>query len=291
MKIIITFSGGKDSLAALLWVRNNISKKFTTVFCDTGWESPLTYKYIDKIDKKLDLNIVTLKSKKYSGMIDLAEKRGRFPSSQRRFCTSELKSIPMIDYLLDEVNDDFIVVQGIRGAESASRSAMNAQCNYFKYYINPYKTDKNGKPKFHTYRRQEILKFCEKQATDVLRPVFDWSAQQVIDYILDNGLEPNPLYRIGMKRVGCFPCIMAGLSEIHQIATRFPERIIEIAEYEKKICSSFFTPDKIPSRYYKGGMYPLIEDVVKYANMKYDAGGLFEDNESTTCMSYYGLCE
>ena len=136
MKIIVTFSGGKDSLAALLWVRNNMSKRFTTVFCDTGWESELTYKYIDEIDRKLNLNIVMLKSKKYDGLVDLSEKKTRFPSSRRRFCTSELKIIPMIDYLLDVVNDDFIVVQGIRGAESASRAAMNASCNYFKYYLN-----------------------------------------------------------------------------------------------------------------------------------------------------------
>lgn len=32
MKIIVTFSGGKDSLAALLWVRNNMSKKFKQSF-------------------------------------------------------------------------------------------------------------------------------------------------------------------------------------------------------------------------------------------------------------------
>ena len=43
MKIIVTFSGGKDSLAALLWVREHITTNFTTVFCDTGWEHPLTY--------------------------------------------------------------------------------------------------------------------------------------------------------------------------------------------------------------------------------------------------------
>lgn len=290
MKIIVTFSGGKDSLAALLWVRNNMSKRFTTVFCDTGWESELTYKYIDEIDRKLNLNIVMLKSKKYDGLVDLSEKKKRFPSSRRRFCTSELKIIPMIDYLLDVVNDDFIVVQGIRGAESASRAAMNASCNYFKYYLNPYKVDKNGKPKFHTYRRKEILRFCNKHATDVLRPVFDWSAQQVVDYILDNGLEPNPLYRMGMKRVGCFPCIMCGLSELHQIATRFPDRIAEIAEYEKKIRSSFLGPGKIPCKFYKGA-YPIIDDVVKYANNRYDEGQLFNDSEATICMSYYGLCE
>lgn len=290
MRVIITCSGGKDSVAALLWMRNNGYKKFDVVFCDTGWESPITYDYLEYLQKELDFKLIVLKSKKYDGLIDLAEKKSRFPSSQRRFCTSELKSIPMIDYILDEVKDDFMVVQGIRGLESESRSKMQSQCNYFKYYLNPYKADKNGKPKYHTYRRKEILKFCKTNATDVFRPVFDWTAQQVIDYILDNGLKPNPLYRLGMKRVGCFPCVMSGLSEIHQLAERFPEKIEEIAEHEKRIGSSFFGPDKIPKRYYRGG-YPLIVDVVKYAKGKYDAGELFDDQTATSCMSYYGLCE
>lgn len=33
MKVLVTFSGGKDSLAALLWTREHITKNFTTVFC------------------------------------------------------------------------------------------------------------------------------------------------------------------------------------------------------------------------------------------------------------------
>ena len=74
MKVIVTFSGGKDSLASLLWVRNNITKDFTTVFCDTGWEHPLTYKYIEEISQQLGLNLVTLKSKKFNGMVELARK-------------------------------------------------------------------------------------------------------------------------------------------------------------------------------------------------------------------------
>ena len=52
MKVIITFSGGKDSLASLLWTREHITKNFTTVFCDTGWEHPLTYEYINRIADK-----------------------------------------------------------------------------------------------------------------------------------------------------------------------------------------------------------------------------------------------
>lgn len=67
MKVIVSFSGGKDSLAALLWTREHITNNFTTVFCDTGWEHPLTYEYIHRIADKLHLDLVTLKSKKYDG--------------------------------------------------------------------------------------------------------------------------------------------------------------------------------------------------------------------------------
>lgn len=200
MKVIVSFSGGKDSLASLLWVRNNLTKDFITVFCDTGWEHPLTYKYIEEVQEQLGLNLITVKSKKFNGMVDLTKKKSRWPSSQRRFCTSELKTIPMIDYILDEVNDDVLIIQGIRAAESAKRAEMSKQCTYFKYYVQPYGKDKNGKDKYHTYRRKDVLAFRKKYADDLLRPVFDWSAQQVIDYILENGIQPNPLYRMGYKR-------------------------------------------------------------------------------------------
>lgn len=320
MKTIVTFSGGKDSLAALLWIKNNFTKNFDVVFCDTVWESKITYKYIQEIMEKLQMPLIELKSKKYDGFIDLAKKRKRFPSTKARFCTQELKTIPMIDYLLDVVNDDFVVIQGIRKLESESRSRMQEQCNYFKYYFQPYSSneiiierleslkqrtkiqEKNlqkaknrleeGKKdeKFHTYRKKEVFKFCKTHVTDVLRPIFEWSGQDTINYILDNGFIPNPLYRMGMKRVGCFPCIMSSNMEIHQLAERFPERIEEIIRHEEELRSSFWGPDSIPKKYYKG-KFPLATDVVKYVEGKHKAGTLFDENVGTSCMSYYGLCE
>jgi 3'-phosphoadenosine 5'-phosphosulfate sulfotransferase (PAPS reductase)/FAD synthetase len=201
MKVIVTFSGGKDSLASLLWTREHITNNFTTVFCDTGWEHPLTYEYINRIADKLHLDLVTLKSKKYDGMVDLARHQGKWPAPSSRSCTGELKTKPMIDYILDEVRDNTLIVQGIRAAESARRAKMSAQCTYFKYYFEPYGYDRNGKPKKHTYRSKDVRAFRAKYADDLLRPVFDWSAQQVIDYILAAGLEPNPLYKMGYKRL------------------------------------------------------------------------------------------
>lgn len=326
MKILNTFSGGKDSLAATLWLLNNGYKTFETIFCDTGWESKITYQHIDDVVKQIGLNIHVLKSKKYDGLIDLSRRKTRFPSTTRRFCTSELKNIPMIDYILDDVQDDIIVIQGIRAGESESRSKMSSQCNYFKYYLEPIetnstrlikynkqlqhaKTDKNrdkiliaiskvedqlakGKenPKYHTYRRKEVLKYCEKYSTDVLRPVFDWSAQQVINYILDNGLEPNPLYKMNLSRVGCFPCINCNLMDLHQIAMRFPERIDEIERAEKEIGSTFFPYSRISDKFCKN---PGIRDIVRYVKAKYDSGEIFEEltTDYTSCMSLYGLCE
>lgn len=288
-KIIVQFSGGKDSMASLLWVKNNITEDFLTVFCDTGWESEITYKYIDDIKNKLGLNFITLKSKKYSGFLDLAQKKKRFPSTCARFCTEELKSKPMIDYILDEIKGDVLIIQGIRGAESFARSKMQAQCTFFKYYFQPYGLNKKGKEKFHTYRKKNVLAFREKYADDILRPVFDWSAQQVINYIVENGIEPNPLYKMGMKRVGCFPCIMANNVDITSMMKFAPERLAEIARLEITAKSSFFGPDSIPRWAYKGD-YPLLPDVIEYLKNKNASGDLF-GGEERSCMSFYGLCE
>lgn len=298
MKVIVTFSGGKDSLAALLWTRDHITRNFTTVFCDTGWEHPLTYEYINRIADKLHLDLVTLKSKKYDGMVDLARHKKRWPSTRARFCTVELKTNPTIDYVLDEVQDNMLMVQGIRAAESASRAKMSAQCTYFKYYFEPYGYDKKGKPKKHTYRGKDVRAFREKFADDLLRPVFDWSAQQVIDSILAAGLEPNPLYRMGYKRVGCWPCVMVNQRDILNIARQAPERIDYIAKIEQELqCgdrlrSEFFGPDKIPSHAITSGeKYGNIYDVVRYVKWLNATGSLFDDDTATSCMSYYGLCE
>lgn len=135
-------------------------------------------------------------------------------------------------------------------------------------------------------------------ADDLLRPVFDWSAQQVIDYILDEGLEPNPLYRMGYKRVGCWPCVMANQRDILNIARQAPERIDYIAKIEQELqCgdrlrSEFFGPDKIPAHAItSGNQYANIYDVVRYVEWQHATGSLFDDDTATSCVSYYGLCE
>lgn len=80
-------------------------------------------------------------------MVGLAKQKKRWPSTRARFCTQELKTKPCIDYVLDNVQDNILMIQGIRAAESPNRAAMSKQCTYFKYYFEPYGYDKAGKPK------------------------------------------------------------------------------------------------------------------------------------------------
>jgi 3'-phosphoadenosine 5'-phosphosulfate sulfotransferase (PAPS reductase)/FAD synthetase len=293
MKVLVAYSGGKDSQACLIWaVKQYGTENIEAVFCDTGWEHPITYEHIQKTTNDLGVKLITVKSKKFDGMIDLAEKKTRFPSIKARFCTSELKSIPFIDYVLEQ-KEHVIVIQGIRALESFNRSTMQRQCRYFKYYFEPY----NDKGKTHTYRKSDIIEWCKKYSDDILRPVFDWTGQQVIDYIKENGQEPNELYKQGFKRVGCFPCIMSGHREVFEIIKRYPEKFNEIADHEKRIGSSFFKIDFVPEyartgfEEKSGKTYTKAEDVKKYLESKNGSTDMFADDNHISCSSYYHLCE
>ena len=56
MKIIVSFSGGKDSQACLIQAANKYgADKIEAVFCDTGWEHPDTYQHISNVCKQLDV--------------------------------------------------------------------------------------------------------------------------------------------------------------------------------------------------------------------------------------------
>lgn len=325
---MVSFSGGKDSLASLLWSIEHFGKdKLSVVFCDTKWEHEITYEHIQDVMKKLDMPLITLKSKKYDGFVDLAIKKKRFPSTKARFCTEKLKAEPMIDYILDEVKDDMIIIQGIRKDESNARSKMDKQCTYFKYYFEPYRTnemiveqlsqkinlteiqkaklqkatDRLTKGKndevFHTYRKKDIIEFKKNYADDILRPIFDWTGAETINYILQKGFKPNPLYYKGASRVGCFPCIMSNKNDI-KVLSKDEKYLNRLIDSEKKVGRTFFPPNHIPERFMSltdsksGKRIPAVMDVVKHFTKKDNQIGLFEkEEENKSCMSFYYICE
>ena len=171
-----------DPSLQTIWGGGNL----TAVFCDTGWEHPDTYKHVNDVCLQMGVRLITLKSK--YDFVSLAVHKKRFPSTNARFCTSELKMKPMIDYVLS-LKESCIIIQGIRAGESTARAAMEEECMYFKSYFQP-----NKKGRTENYRSKDVKEWCSQFDASVLRPIFKWSAQQVIDCILDAGQKPREYF-------------------------------------------------------------------------------------------------
>lgn len=327
MKVIVPISGGKDSQAALLWAIEKYGlKSLIGIFCDVKWEAVETYLHIDYLVGKSGIDFKVLGSDKYDGMIDLAVKKGRFPSSTARFCTEELKVKPMIDYILS-LEESIILIDGIRADESEKRSKMLPDCRFFKYYFEPHTTNsiivekfknlnkkpslvqrekyekalsrlKEGKedPKFFTYRKKDVFEWCLKHDDSLIRPHFSLNADEVIYYSLNRGYDINPRYFKGYSRVGCDPCIMEGIDEFSVTVEFSPETIDRIRKAEIKADSSFFPPGKIPKRYHskktkEGRTYPTINDIIRYVKDRKATGDLFKEEPLFKCKSIYNICE
>ena len=325
MKILVSFSGVKDSQACLIQAAKQYgANNIIAVFCDTGWEHPVTYEHITDTCSLMGVELITLKSK--FDFVSLAKYKKRFPATNTRFCTEELKIKPMIDYVLS-LNDSCIIIQGIRSGESAARAEMEAECMYFKYYFEPLETNttrieklqrklskttnfkkrvdievkiqklqarlSKGKedPKYYAYRKNDVFAYCKKYDASVIRPVKDKTAQEVIDIILDVGQQPNPLYRRGRSRVGCYPCVMCRLSEVIALMGEEDQKQ-KIYDAESVVGTNFFPPGYIPKYACSNGEFPYAEDVFKYLSDKNATLDMFEPEGGYACMSlFHGLCE
>lgn len=291
MKIIVSFSGGKDSQACLIKAVNDYGKdKVTAIFCDTGWEHPVTYKHIQDVVEKLGVDLITLKNEKVGSFQNLCRQMKCFPVATRRSCTSVLKIEPMIDWVINQ-NDSLIIIQGIRGGESKARSKMEIECSYFKGYFEGVGIQ---------YHKRKVIEWCKTHDASVIRPIFKWSSQDVIDYILKNGQQPNPLYRKGASRVGCFPCIMSRMSDIRVLA-KDKEMTGRLIDLEKEVNSlgskthaGFFSKGTIPERFCReyGDGCPTANEVINYVTRNEDIPDMFEPEGGYSCMSlFHGLCE
>ena len=307
---ILSFSGGKDSTAMLLFAKERGVGNLTVVAADTGHEHPLTYDYWQYIDQHVHpLRIVRAdfadrieRKRQYvrekwpekgvpaehieralsvlrpTGVpfLDLCLWKGRFPSTKARFCTEELKTLPIQQQIylpLLEAGETLVSWQGVRAQESAARAKLRG------------------------LERKARRVWC-------YRPLLHWTVEQVFETHRRHGVRPNPLYQQGMTRVGCMPCIHTVKSELREIAARFPEEVARVADWERLVsaasklgASTFFSSDKTPGPHVDDPSLPApgVRQVMDWAQTtrggrQYDLlGDLAAD--PLTCSSVYGLCE
>jgi len=181
------FSGGKDSLVALdLSIKSGIRK---VVFCDTTIEFQETLDYIGQIESYYDIKIEIVSAPR--PFFDIVYKIG-FPSRCMRWCCKVYKFSPLAIFAREKKIQSYIT--GLRGEEHKRRK------NYKKNDINKY------------------IKIKQ------INPILDWSEQEIWAYIRGNKLPVNPLYKLGFKRVGCWPCPFKTKADWNLIEKFFPEK-------------------------------------------------------------------
>ncbi len=219
--------------------------------------------------------------------LDLCLWKGRFPSTRARFCSEELKRNPIIEQVqrpLLEGGIDVISWQGVRADESENRRNL----------------PENECKEIDQATGAELWNY---------RPILQWTVDDVFAMHRKHGIEPNPLYRQGMGRVGCMPCIHARKDELLEVSKRFPEEIERVAEWErivsmasKRGCSTFFEADTIPGnsrdmaaiRHDTHGIWQAVEWAkTGRGGRQYDMFRVDGEQEGAgaLCTSIYGLCE
>jgi 3'-phosphoadenosine 5'-phosphosulfate sulfotransferase (PAPS reductase)/FAD synthetase len=113
LRHILNLSGGKDSAALAIYLRDRIPD-LEYVFCDTKKELPETYEYLDRLEAYLGRRITRLDNGGRDFDHHLALRRGFLPSPRKRWCTEELKIKPFERYV---GNDQVLSYVGLRADE------------------------------------------------------------------------------------------------------------------------------------------------------------------------------
>ena len=261
IKCVVPISGGKDSqLCAKLALKKFKKEEVMFVFCDTGYEHPLTYKHIEWIEKEYGVQTVHLKNNK--SVYDLIIQTGCFPTDLMRFCTNELKiqrSKNFYAMLVQVQGFGFEVWYGMRLGESYARSQRYKDHNPNKLY-EPHEMLGN------------YPKYLGKAGIRFKLPILTLEEEEVFDLLGD---EVNPLYSHGFDRVGCFPCL-AGRDGSKETAFSLDEfgrkRRIDVIEIGQVIQKNIFTT--------KGGRKRNPDSVIGNpdSNQNDMQGGLFLDD-------------
>ncbi|HBP5007617.1 TPA: phosphoadenosine phosphosulfate reductase family protein [Pseudomonas aeruginosa] len=324
---ITSLSGGKDSLATALLMKEREVENGMLVFADTGNEHDLTYEYLDYLEQVLPfplrrvradfteaiaarrqmmLNVIAGTHKERANaayhwtpetaeralsvlhptgipFLDMCLVHGRFPSTKVKFCTIELKIQPMEQQVQNPLlaeGHDIVSWQGVRADESPARANLVEQ----EWMLT------------HPDSGAELWHY---------RPIHKWTAEQVFAIAKRHGVKPNPLYLMGMGRVGCMPCINAGKDEILEISRRFPQVIDQKEAWEanvsmaSKTCAATFFPARDLGAGNASAIYPAkhgIRGRVEWSmtsrgGRQYDITRVMPAEPATACSSVYGLCE
>lgn len=283
-------SGGKDSAAALAWLVRESGidpARITATFCDIGNDHPATLAHVEWLSQHVhpiatiypDWQDVTDDRTGRLTFADLVRWKGFFPTAVRRYCTEILKIFPAQRFVasIRSTGRTPVVVSGVRAGESAERAQLAE------------------------------LELSGNLLCLEWRPLLRWSLDDVFALHTKHSIPLNPLYALGARRVGCWPCVMCNKEEMRTIVLHDPHRLDQIRELEAELSASrpgkprtFFAIDKVPERFRdldfltKAGRtvrVPSIDAVARWSLTGKRARGTWQDDPDTPVGCSSGYCE
>lgn len=249
--ILMSSSAGKDSQAMLDYVvaladEQGFSRsRIVVAHADLGdveWPGTpelaaeqaahygLRFEVVSRIGKVKEDDQGTLykRGEKFGGLLDYVERRGKWPDSQNRYCTSDFKRAPiraLITRLHREHGSDrpyrMLCTMGQRAAESKPR----AKYLPFARGAAPGRDTREG--------------CTEKREVDTWLPIHSWTTEMVWERIRKSGVRYHPVYDTGMKRLSCRLCIFAPEAALMLAGSLAPDLLAEYVRVETKIGHTF----------------------------------------------------
>lgn len=180
-QLSVAYSGGKDSQVVLELVSQVIAPgEYVVIYTNTGMELPNNPKIVDEAIKNYITRFPELRFEVAQPNIDMVENWNIFgpPSRMQRWCCKVAKSVPFYVALSKlSSHSKFIVFEGVRKEESNARSNYERTADQVKH-----------------------------SRVKNVRPIIDWNDTEVYMYLFYCGCTINPLYRMGLTRVGCSIC-------------------------------------------------------------------------------------
>lgn len=178
-KNILAFSGGKDSITTyLILVKSGIN--FEPIYSPTSVDPPELIWYIKKTFNKWakENDYPLVKFAKYNKWV-MGDKKGQIKTMWTLLANRSIPPTRRIRYCCDELkertgNAGDTIFTGVRWEESKARSQRSMVGFYKK-------------------------KIC-------VRPIIDWTEDEVWSFILKNQIPYCELYDKGFNRLGCIGC-------------------------------------------------------------------------------------
>ena len=199
MRHVLSLSGGKDSAALAIYMRDKVPG-MEYIFSDTRKELPETYEYLERIEDHLGKRVNRLNAELgFDHWYDVYG--GMLPSNHRRWCTKMLKLKPFEAYVGDDPVQNYV---GLRADENRS-GYISHKPNITPVY--PF--------------QQDGLKLAD-----------------IEEILLSSGVGMPPYQAWGRSRSGCFFCFYQQKIEWVRLKERHPALFEAAKTYEKPFTDS-----------------------------------------------------